>query len=176
MASTVECPLCSKKFPEDKIAAHAGTCGLASSPRPKRKASEDSSLDSPVLNQKKVAPLFFTKKVKMDIQQQSLQGENENTSRTESLGNQANKQKSGKNDQENEFKKEALAINQGQITPKPITSAIPLAERLRPRCMTEYQGQKAALNPQLQILLTSPNLIDVLMKCIITSRGRSCGK
>ena len=31
----VGCPLCSKKFPEDKVVAHAGTCGLASSPRPK---------------------------------------------------------------------------------------------------------------------------------------------
>ena len=162
MASYVECPLCSKKFPEDKVAAHAGACGLASSPRPKRKASEDSSLDSPVLNQKKVAPLFFTKKVKMDIQQQSLQGENENTSRTESLGNQANKQTSDMDNKENHSKKEVQVSTRDLITLKP-SSAVPLAERLRPRCMTEYQGQKAALNPQLQILLASPNLPSIVL-------------
>ena len=106
MASYVECPLCSKKFPEDKVAAHAGTCGLASSPRPKRKTPEDSSLDSPGLNRKKVAPLFVTKKVKMDIQQQSLQGENTLIAKTESLGNQANKQTSDMDNKENQCKKE----------------------------------------------------------------------
>merc|ERR1719494_1027387 len=116
MASYVECPLCSKKFPEDKVAAHAGACGLASSPRPKRKTPEDSSLDSRDLNQKKVAPLFVTKKVKMDTQQQSLQEENENTliARTESLGNQANKQKSDKDNKENENKREVQITNKDQ--------------------------------------------------------------
>jgi len=165
MASYVECPLCSKKFPEDKVAAHAGVCGLTSSPRPKRKTPEDSTLDSPGLNQKKVAPLFVTKKVKVDIQQQSLQGVNENTliARTESLGNQANKQKSGKDNKENDSKREVQITNKDQITLKPSTSAIPLAERLRPRCMTEYHGQKAALNPQLQILLASPNLPSIVL-------------
>ena len=45
-------------------------------PHPRgRKAFEDSSLHSPRSNQKKVAPLFITKKVKMDIQQRSLRGE-----------------------------------------------------------------------------------------------------
>merc|ERR1719432_539483 len=53
--------------------------------------------------------------------------------------------------------------NRDQIIPKPTVSAIPLAERLRPRCMTEYQGQKTALNPQLLTLLASPNLPSLIL-------------
>ena len=66
MASSVECPLCGRQFPDDQVAAHAAGCGLATSPRPKRKLSQDASSGSQNSNAKKVAPLFVPKKAKLD--------------------------------------------------------------------------------------------------------------
>ena len=61
MSPSVECPLCARQFPEDQVATHAAGCGLATSPRPKRKHSQDAN--------KKVAPLFVPKKAKLDSQE-----------------------------------------------------------------------------------------------------------
>jgi len=175
MASPVECPLCGRQFPEDQVATHAAGCGIATSPRPKRKLSQDASFGSQSSNPRKVAPLFVPKKAKLD----SLDSPSPNGSR---LLSHIEESPGAKNGDDKQFKhstkveeKEALEEKRPDErgasslqNPKKLKNglavvAAPLAERLRPREMSEYQGQDAALTSQLQTLLASSNLPSLIL-------------
>jgi len=172
MASPVECPLCGRQFPEDQVAAHAGGCGLATSPRPKRKISQDASISSQSSNPSKVAPLFVPKKAKID----SLGSPSPKVVKTPSgLSSCIEESPRAKStvDKHSVVKEKVLEEKKlegsGAALENPkkqngIAGAVaPLAERLRPREMSEYQGQDAALTSQLQTLLASPNLPSLVL-------------
>lgn len=168
MSPSVECPLCARQFPEDQVATHAAGCGLATSPRPKRKHSQDAN--------KKVAPLFVPKKAKLDSQEspspkviKTLSGlsssiEESPGSRTcadeqsTEVNEKALEEKRPKENGASLQKRENGASSQNLKKP-----AAPLAERLRPREMSEYKGQDSALTSQLQTLLASPNLPSLIL-------------
>jgi len=174
MASSVECPLCGRQFPDDQVAAHAAGCGLATSPRPKRKLSQDASSGSQSSNAKKVAPLFVPKKAKLD----STDSPNPKVKTPSGLASCIEESPGARNcvDKHSTEIEEKKALEEKrpkengaslQNPKKPKNglagAGAPLAERLRPREMSDYQGQDAALTSQLQTLLASPNLPSLIL-------------
>jgi len=169
MVSPVECPLCGCQFPEDQVATHAAECGLATSPRPKRKLSQDTSFSSQSSTNKKFASLFVPKKAKHDPQkspspkcsvlssciEQSPEATNFVDKHPTEVKEKASEEKRPKENGgsfQNPKKQNGLA---GAVAP--------LAERLRPREISEYQGQDAALTSQLQTLLISSKLPSLIL-------------
>ena len=164
MASLVECPLCGRQFPEVQIAAHAAACGLTTSPRPKRKLSQDDSFGSQLSSQRKVAPLFVPKKIKLD----SLDSPRVDKTKL-SMDTSCGAKHSADEDLEKVLEEKKYeepgdpSRNLKKVKNGAAALAAPLAERLRPRELCEYQGQEAALTPHLQTLLASPNLPSLVL-------------
>ena len=152
------------------MVTHAAGCGITTSPRPKRKLSQDVSISSQSSENRKVAPLFAPKKAKLD----SLDSPSSKVVKTlPSCIEESPRSKNGGNKHSSVVKEKAVEEkgleNNGaslQNTKKPnglsgVTA--PLAEQLRPREMSEYKGQEAALTSQLQTLLASPNLPSLVL-------------
>jgi len=142
MSPSVDCPLCGLSFPQDEVAAHASCCGL---PPPvktdnKRKFEEinDSSSGSGV----KMAAMFVTKKAKVvkdEVKEDPIL--TVPSVHTSEVNGGCNKSR------------------------KTETSVAPLAERMRPRTLSQYSGQEHVLGQGSQILslLDSPSLPSLIL-------------
>jgi len=143
MSPLVDCPLCGHSFPKDEVAAHASCCGLPPPVKTDNKRKWEENNDSSSGNGVKMAAMFVTKKAK--VVKDVIQEHSEPTAPLI----------------------QPSAVNGGSTfkSHKVETPLAPLAERMRPRSLSQYSGQDHVLGQgsQLLSLLDSPSLPSLIL-------------